>query len=142
MSKMEPYRNFKASIDYRPKTSIDLYRLKLLQTIDYRLQTNGNHKTDTYLFRAYGEVGVPSRVGYVCLGIQMSKGTAQRQPHQLIQARRLVSLFFRSKKVSAQPFVMYTSIYLKVISRKCICKQDSRMSRLSMSSRAIESSFS
>ena len=30
MSKMEPYCDFKASIDYGLKTSIDFYRLKLL----------------------------------------------------------------------------------------------------------------
>ena len=30
MSKMEPYRDFKASIDNRLKTSTDFYRLKLL----------------------------------------------------------------------------------------------------------------
>ena len=30
MSKMEPYRDFKASIDNRLKTSIDFYRLKFL----------------------------------------------------------------------------------------------------------------
>ena len=33
MSKMGPYRDFKASTDYRLKTSIDFYRLKILYTI-------------------------------------------------------------------------------------------------------------
>ena len=59
MSKMEPYRDFKASTDYRLKTSIDLDRVN-------------------------GEAGVPSSVGYVCVGVQISKGTAQLQPHRLI----------------------------------------------------------
>ena len=78
MSKMESYRDFKASIDNRLKTSIDFYRLKLLQTF------NGNQKPDTYLDRVNGEAGVPSGIGYVCLGVQISKGTAQRQPHRRI----------------------------------------------------------
>ena len=30
MSKMKPYRDLKASIDYRLKTSMDFYRLKLV----------------------------------------------------------------------------------------------------------------
>ena len=30
---MEPYRNFKSSIDYRLMTSIDFYRLELLHTL-------------------------------------------------------------------------------------------------------------
>ena len=59
MSKMEPHRDFKASIDNRLKTSIDLDRMN-------------------------GEAGVPSGTGYICLGVQISKGTAQRQPHRRI----------------------------------------------------------
>ena len=62
MSKMEPYRDFKASIDF--------YRLKLLQTF------HGNQKSDTYLDRVNREAGVPSGVGYVCLRVHISKGTA------------------------------------------------------------------
>ena len=53
-----------------------------------------------------------------------------------------LSVILLGVRVSAQPFVMYISIYLKVISRKYIFKQDSRISRLNMSSRAIESIFS
>ena len=75
---MEPYRDCKASIDNRLNNSIDFYRLKLLETF------NGNQKPDTYLDRVNGETGVPSGVGYVCLGVQISKGTAQRQPHRWI----------------------------------------------------------
>ena len=78
MSKMEPYRDFKASIDYRLKTSIDFYRLKILWTF------NGYQKPDTYLDWVNGEAGVLSGVGYVCLGVQISKGTAQWQLHRLI----------------------------------------------------------
>ena len=42
-------------------------------------------KNSHHLF-ILGERGnrVPSDVGYVCLGVQISKSTAQRQPHQLI----------------------------------------------------------
>ena len=65
MSKVEPYRDFKATIDNRLKTSIDFCRLKLLETF------NGNQKPDTYLDRVNGEVGVPSGIGYVCLGVQI-----------------------------------------------------------------------
>ena len=75
---MEPYHDFKASIDYRLKASIDFYRLKLLQTF------NGNHKPNSYLDRVKGEARVSSRIGYVYLGVQISKGTVQWQPHQLI----------------------------------------------------------
>ena len=78
MSKMELYRDFKASIDNILKTSIDFYRLKLLYTF------NGNQKPDTYLDRVNGEAGVPSGVGYVRLGVQISKGIVQRQTHRRI----------------------------------------------------------
>ena len=43
MSKMEPYRDFKASIDNKLKTSINFYRPKILQTF------SDNQKPDTYL---------------------------------------------------------------------------------------------
>ena len=77
---MEPYRSFKASIDYRLKTSIELCRL--LQTkasIDFKWQSETLH-----LDWANEEDGVPSDVGYVCVRVQISKRTAQRQPHRLI----------------------------------------------------------
>ena len=77
MSKIEPYHDLKASIDYRLNTSIEFYRLKILKTF------NGNQKPDTYLDQVNGEAGVPSGVGYVCLGVQISKGTVQQEPHQL-----------------------------------------------------------
>ena len=62
---MEPYRDFKVSTDYRLKTSIDFYRLKILWTF------NGNQQPDTYLDQVNGEAGVPTGVGYVCLGVQL-----------------------------------------------------------------------
>ena len=135
MSKMESYRESEASIDYRLKTSTDFYRPKLLQTF------NGNQKPDTYLDWVNGEAGVPSGIGYVCLRVQISKGIAQREQHRLRRVDFL-SHFLRYKKFSSLPFVMYIGIYLKVISRKYICKQNSRMSRFNMSSRDRESIFS
>ena len=51
MSKMEPYCDFKASIGYRLKTSINFYRPKLLQTL------NGSQKPDTSLDWVNGKLG-------------------------------------------------------------------------------------
>ena len=126
MSKMELYRDFKPSIDYRLKNSI-----KILQTF------NGSQKPDTYLDWVNEEAGLVSGLPWLCL----LQSIAQQQPHRL-RCVNFLSHCLICKKFSAYLFIMYISIYLKIISRKCISKRDSRMSRLSMSSRAIESSFS
>ena len=43
----------------------------------FHLKTfNSNQKPDTYFYWVNREAGVPSGGGYVCLGIQISKGTA------------------------------------------------------------------
>ena len=76
MSKIEPYRDFKASKDYRLKTSVDFYRpLEMF---------NGNQKPDFYLDWVSGEAGVPSGIGYACLGFQISTSTAHWKLHQMI----------------------------------------------------------
>ena len=56
---------------------MDFYRLKILETF------NSNQKPDTYLDQVNGDAWVPSGMAYACLGVQISKGKALRQPHQL-----------------------------------------------------------
>ena len=84
MSKMKPYRNFKVSIDYRLKASIDFYRPQETKaSIDFQWQSKTWHflRSSERLNR-----GVPSGVGYVCLGVQISKGIVHRQPRRLCQS--------------------------------------------------------